>query len=137
MDARVHARAGLPLLLLDFSICARCQLAYGGIPRGYVPGSAITPGGWYDVRFLEDRLVVVACTQAEVPYGEVEDVEIGGPGLVKTGGGYVGGGFGATAAIEGMAIAAVLNALTTRTSRPSPDLSPFRTSGLTRTPCGC
>ena len=37
----------------------------------------------------------------------------------------------------GMAIAAVLNALTTRTSRPSPDLSPFRTSGLTRTPCGC
>jgi hypothetical protein len=31
---------------------------------------------------------------AEVPYGEVEDVEIGGLGLVKTGGGYVGGGFG-------------------------------------------
>ena len=36
-----------------------------------------------------------------------------------------------------MAIAAVLNALTTRTSRPFPDLSPFRTSGPTRTPCGC
>ena len=43
-------------------------------------------------------------------------LEIGGPGLVKTGGGFVGGGFGARGAIEGMAIAAVLNGLTTRTS---------------------
>lgn len=93
------------------------EVAYLG---GYVPGSAITPGERYDVRFLEDRLLVFACRRAEVlaevPYGEVEDVEIGGPGLVKTGGGFVGGGFGATAAIEGMAIATVLNALTTRTS---------------------
>ena len=64
--------------------------------------------------------MVFACRRAEVlaemPYGQVEDVEIGGPGLVKTGGGFVGGGFGARGAIEGMAVAAVLNALTTRTS---------------------
>lgn len=53
---------------------------------------------------------------AEVPYTEVEDVEIGGPGLVKTRGGIVGGGFGVGGAIEGMAIATVLNALTTRSS---------------------
>ena len=82
--------------------------------------SAITPGERYDVRFLEDRLVVFACRRAdvlaEVPYGQVEHVEIGGPGLVRRGGGFVGGGFGARGAIEGMAIAAVLNALTTRTS---------------------
>jgi hypothetical protein len=91
-----------------------------GYLGGYVPGSAITAGAWYDVRFLEDRLVVVACNQAEVlaevPYSAVEDVEIGGPGLVKTGGRFVGGGFGVPAAIEGIAIAAILNALTTRTS---------------------
>ena len=66
------------------SLVALRMVGYLG---GYVPGSAITPGGWYDVRFLEDRLVVVACIQAEVlaevPYGEVEDVEIGGPGLVS------------------------------------------------------
>jgi hypothetical protein len=72
------------------------------------------------VLFLEDRLVVSAHRQAkvltEVPYSQVEDVEIGGPGLVKTGGGFVGGGFGVTGAVEGMAIAAVLNSLTTRTS---------------------
>lgn len=93
------------------------DVAYLG---GYVPESAIRPGERYDVRFLEDRFVVFACRRAEVlaevPYSEVEDVEIGGPGLVKTGGRFVGGGFGISGAIEGMAIAAVLNALTTRTS---------------------
>jgi hypothetical protein len=64
--------------------------------------------------------MVFACRRAEmlaeVLYSEVEDVEIGGPGLVKTGGGFVGGGFGMSGAIEGAAIAAVLNALTMRTS---------------------
>ena len=87
---------------------------------GYAPEAAITPGRLYDVLFLEDRLVVLAHRQAkvlaEVPYSQVEDVEIGGPGLVKTGGGFVGGGFGVNGAVEGMAIAAVLNTLTTRTS---------------------
>jgi len=65
------------------SLVSLSEMGYLG---GYVPGAAITPGGWYDVRFLEDRLAVVACGQAEVlaevPYSEVEDVEIGGPGLV-------------------------------------------------------
>jgi hypothetical protein len=93
------------------------EVAYLG---GHVPGSAIRPGERYDVRFLDDRVMVSAYRRAEmvaeVPYGQVEDVEIGGPGLVKTGGGFVGGGFGVGGAIEGMAIAAVLNALTTRTS---------------------
>ncbi|HUC26288.1 MAG TPA: SHOCT domain-containing protein [Streptosporangiaceae bacterium] len=87
---------------------------------GYVPGSAIRPRERYDVRFLEDRFQVFAARQpqglAVVPYSQVEDVEIGGPGLVRTGGGFVGGGFGVNGAIEGMAIASVLNALTARTS---------------------
>jgi hypothetical protein len=93
------------------------EVAYLG---GYVPGAAIRPRGRYDVRFMEDRLQVFAARQptvlAAVPYSQVEDVEIGGPGLVKTGGGFVGGGFGVNGAVEGMAIAAVLNGLTTRTS---------------------
>ena len=99
------------------SIASLREVAYLG---GYVPAAGIFAGERYDVRFLGDRLVVVPCRQAgvlaDVPYSEVEDVEIGGPGLVKTGGGFVGGGFGARGAIEGMAIAAVLNGLTTRTS---------------------
>jgi Short C-terminal domain len=87
---------------------------------GYVPESVIAPGSLYNVLFLEDRFVVSPHRRAkvltEVPYRQVEDVEIGGPGLVKTGGGFVGGGFGVSGAVEGMAIVAVLNTLTTRTS---------------------
>ena len=87
---------------------------------GYVPESPITAGERCDVRFAEDRLVVFAAYRsdvlADVPYSQVEDVEIGGPGLVRSGGGFTGGGFGLGGAVEGMAIAAVLNAMTTRTS---------------------
>ncbi len=87
---------------------------------GYVPESPITAGERCDVRFVEDRLLVFEARRAEVlaevPYSQVEDVEIGGPGLVRSGGGFTGGGFGLGGAVEGMAIAAVLNAMTTRTS---------------------
>jgi hypothetical protein len=101
---------------------ARALVSLRGVAYlgGYVPGAAITPGGLYDVLFLEDGLVIFAYRQARVlvrvHYTEVEDVEIGGPGLVKTGGGFGGGGFGVSGAVEGIAIAAVLNTLTTRTS---------------------
>ena len=87
---------------------------------GYAPEARVAVGGRYDARFLEDRLVLCALGDwsvlAEVAYGEIEDIEIGGPGLVKTGGGFAGGGFGTAGALEGMAVAAVLNALTTRTT---------------------
>lgn len=87
---------------------------------GYAPGAPIAIGQWYDARFLEDRLAIFECHRwqalAEILYAEIEDVEIGGPGLVKSGGGFIGGGFGAVGALEGMAVAAVLNALTTRTT---------------------
>jgi putative oligomerization/nucleic acid binding protein len=99
------------------SLVSLRAVAYLG---GYVSATGIYAGEWYDVRFLEDQLLVFPPRQteilAQVPYREIEDVEIGGPGLVKAGGGFVGGGFGVEGAVEGMAIAAVLNALTTRTS---------------------
>lgn len=87
---------------------------------GYAPDAPIAVGEQYDARFLDDRLAICVCRNwkvlAQVPYGAIEDVEIGGPGLVRSGGGFVGGGFGAVGALEGMAIAAVLNALTARTA---------------------
>ncbi len=49
-----------------------------------------------------------------VPYVELSTIDISGPGTTTTGGGFVGGGFGIQGAIEGMAIATVLNALTTK-----------------------
>jgi hypothetical protein len=52
--------------------------------------------------------------QVQVPYVDVEAIEIGGPGATKTGGGFLGGGFGIDGAAEGMLIASALNMLTTR-----------------------
>ena len=87
---------------------------------GYAPNAPIAIGDRYDARFLDDQLAICAPHDwkvlAEVPYSEIEDVEIGGPGLVKSGGGFIGGGFGAAGALEGMAVASVLNALTTKTT---------------------
>ena len=87
---------------------------------GYAPGAGMLVGERYDARFLEDNLTLCGPGRSdalvEIPYADVEAVDIGGPGLVKTGGGFTGGGFGAVGALEGMAVASVLNALTTRTS---------------------
>ena len=49
-----------------------------------------------------------------VAFIEVLELTIAGPGNVRTGGSFVGGGFGAEGAIEGIAIAAVLNSLTSK-----------------------
>jgi hypothetical protein len=48
-------------------------------------------------------------------YSEHFSLELSGPGRFKTGGNFVGGGFGLLGAAEGMALASVLNGLTTRT----------------------
>jgi hypothetical protein len=67
--------------------------------------------------FRSDALVLV-CGEpvAEVPYAEIAALEIGGPGAQRRGGGFIGGGFGAAGAAEGMLIGAALNMLTTRTT---------------------
>ena len=87
---------------------------------GYASDSARRIGERYDLRFLDDRITVYAGwlprVVMEITYCDIEAVDIGGPGLVKSGGGFAGGGFGAVGALEGMAIATVLNVLTTRTT---------------------
>lgn len=50
-----------------------------------------------------------------VPYEQIIALEIGGRGATRSGGGFVGGGFGVEGAAEGMLIASALNMLTTRT----------------------
>lgn len=45
---------------------------------------------------------------------ELAEVSITGPGTVTTGGGFIGGGFGVEGTLQGMAIAGVLNAITTK-----------------------
>ena len=70
-------------------------MAYLG---GYAPGAALTAGQRYDVRFFEDRLAVFASRRAqalaEVPYSQVEDVEIGGRAWSRAAAGSLAAGSG-------------------------------------------
>jgi hypothetical protein len=54
---------------------------------GYAPTAELAVGTPYDVRFLDDRLAVLLPGRvdalAEVPYTDIEMVDIGGPGLVQ------------------------------------------------------
>jgi hypothetical protein len=93
-----------------------------------VVGCSILGGSGWDLRanercslmFCPDRLEVVAESGeadnelAEIPYKEIEKLDVDGPGHVRTGGGFIGGGFGAPGAALGILEASVLNALTTR-----------------------
>jgi len=49
-----------------------------------------------------------------LPWDQVDELEVSGPGTVTTGGGWMGGGFGLEGAIQGIIIAEVLNAVTTK-----------------------
>jgi hypothetical protein len=82
------AEAGLSAEIADLdarSIACLSDVPYLG---GYGAEAAISAGDHCDVRFLEDRLVVVphrkATVLAEIPYGDVEALEVGGPGLIQS-----------------------------------------------------
>ncbi len=54
---------------------------------GYAPAAELAVGTRYDLRFLDDRLAVLLAGRVdalfEVPYRDIEMIDIGGPGLVK------------------------------------------------------
>ena len=85
---------------------------------GYAPDVDMLVGHTYDIRFREERLAVYRHRRPdlviELPYGAIETVDIGGPGLVSS---YrlSGLAFGAVIALEGLTTAAVLRSLTART----------------------
>lgn len=56
-----------------------------------------------------------AARTASFSLAELAELNISGPGSVTSGGGFIGGGFGVDGALEGMAVATVLNLLTTKT----------------------
>ncbi len=80
----------------------------------------LTPANGYDLHFADDRVLITpSATTAilvELEYAEVLALRVDGPGAITRGGGFIGGGFGLAGAAEGMVIASVLNALTTRTT---------------------
>jgi hypothetical protein len=54
---------------------------------GYVPGDIFTTGERYDLRFFSDRLVITPARSTETliewPYEDVQELEVGGQGIVS------------------------------------------------------
>jgi hypothetical protein len=50
-----------------------------------------------------------------VDFEEIQSIQIAGSGAFQTGGGWIGGGFGFSGAMQGAAMASMMNLLTTRT----------------------
>lgn len=91
------------------------------LQRCTVLGSAgyqIPPGEQVTLIFSSARMLLDRAdgTCFSIPLLEIDSIDVSGPGAVKSGGGFVGGGFGVEGAIEGIAIATVLNALTSKSS---------------------
>lgn len=76
-------------------------------------GHDIAPGTRCSVLFAADdvRLMPVSGEPLTFPYEDIESVEVGGKGLVRSGGGFIGGGFGAEGAALGIGVTSVLNSL--------------------------
>jgi hypothetical protein len=87
---------------------------------GYGYEESLTAGMKLNLYFTEEGLWASAQRtwkpQIRCPYSEARALEFSGPGRVRTGGGFIGGGFGLSGAAEGMIVASVLNSLTTRSS---------------------
>jgi hypothetical protein len=92
---------------------ANCVLLGG---HGY--GEALQPGGRLDLYFTAEGLWATqkgwSTPVIKSPYSDAIAIDFDGPGRITKGGGFIGGGFGLKGAAEGMAIAAILNGITTK-----------------------
>lgn len=79
-------------------------------------GFPFSVGSKINVSFEDGSVHCIhAARTAKFDIFELAELQITGPGSVTTGGGFIGGGFGVDGALEGVAIATVLNFLTTKT----------------------
>ncbi len=82
-------------------------------------GLALHPGVAYRFGIGKDHIAVVALDgtpRVHLPFDDILSMSAEGLGAVRSGGGFIGGGFGVEAAAEGMLLAGALNALTSRTT---------------------
>lgn len=100
----------MPIVNFDAVNVKQC-IVLGGC--GYV----FPEGDVVDLEFGHDAFVIQSgdSTIEHISYLEVVEINIDGPGRVTSGGGFIGGGFGVAGAIEGMAVATILNRLMSRT----------------------
>jgi hypothetical protein len=113
----------LPYALLCLQIQRDHYCAIGLAPDcTYLGGSGVdlAPGEVCDIAYQGDRIAILGVgspskRQTILTVGTLQELQVGGPGRVTAGGGFVGGGLSLLGAAEGAAIASMLNALTTRT----------------------
>ena len=83
-------------------------------------GFQVSSGAHVHLRFSPHFLTVGAPEDGrvldQIPAAELLGIEVGGPGTMTSGGGYVGGGFGITGFLAGAAAASILNEMTTKSS---------------------
>ena len=92
--------------MLDLTECT--VLGGGGFP--------FNAGEKLAIRFDGDTVTFLGQPNAAtISLAELVDISVSGPGSVTSGGGFAGGGFGIEGAISGIALAGVLNAVTSRT----------------------
>lgn len=109
-------RAKLEAALAHEGVLDRLQRCV--VLGGYGYTDAATPGSRVDLHFTNWGIWMTYAGELapllRCAYAAVRALELEG-GAVRKGGGYVGGGFGVLGAAEGMAIAGLLNTLTTST----------------------
>lgn len=105
---------------LEFHATPKLVVVLGCVVQGGFGIDGFGRGTRTDLYFEAQRLVVTLAGSPEsvavLQYADVVALQVDGPGAVTTGGGFMGGGFGVKGALEGMAMAAILNKLTTKTS---------------------
>lgn len=83
-------------------------------------GFRVSSGARVGLRFTPSYLTLERPEDGQlldqIPASELLNVDVGGPGQMTSGGGYIGGGFGITGFLAGAAAASVLNELTTKSS---------------------
>jgi hypothetical protein len=86
LDQR-EAEDRVAVQLADLDSRAMASVLAVKLLGGYAPGVELTEDEYYDIRFLAEQLTVMSAGTAEIlldlPYGDVEDVDIGGPGEVS------------------------------------------------------
>jgi hypothetical protein len=109
LEAPGDLDAGLVLRLPDLTLLG-----------GHGESLNVEIGVSYDLWFRDGEMIVTGWGARYAlfawPYSAIEVIDITGPGAVTTGGGVIGGGFGVVGALEGMAIASIISALTSRTT---------------------
>jgi hypothetical protein len=112
VSAEQRYRAELQSLEILTSV-PKCILLGGhGYSEDLIPRTTV------DLYFASEGLWVTRAgtgtPEIQCPYSEAAAIDFSGPGKITKGGGFFGGGFGVKGAVEGMAIAAVLNSITTK-----------------------